>query len=41
MQYDHDIAMQKTMNQFMEERVQLNKELALGQQKLEILKNTF
>ena len=25
MQYDHDITLQKTVNQFMDEKVQLNK----------------
>jgi len=41
MQYDHDIAMQKITNQYMEEKVQLNKDLALTQQKLEMTKSTF
>lgn len=41
MQYDHDISMQKITNQYMEEKVQLNKELALTQQKLDMTKTSF
>ena len=41
MQYDHGIAIQKITNQYMEEKVQLNKDLALTQQKLEMTKSTF
>ena len=41
MQYDHDIKLQKATNEFMEEKVSLNKEIALIQQKLEITKYNF
>ena len=34
MQYDYDIKLQKLTNQYMEEKVELNKEIALCQQKL-------
>ena len=41
MQYDYDIKHQKLTNQYMEEKVELNKEIALCQQKLEITKHNF
>ena len=34
MQYDYDIKLQKAANEYMEEKVSLNKEIALTQQKL-------
>ena len=41
MKYDHDINLQKTINQFMDEKVELSKQSALLDQELNLTKKNL